>query len=177
MDARTSLANAQTEETEQRTDANIDKQMGQIMDTLGKGQKTGILTPSGTQIAAENLGVSDYLGVNPPDPSLMEKVYKMLGVDKEQTPHIDTPATPKAAPKKSKKSTKPSGQKIRVRRLSDGQTGTINAEDFDPKKYQDLSKEEGEKILSPDLAREYLKKAGGSKVLARKLAKADGFSF
>lgn len=122
--ARTGLTDAQADETRRKIEKMADEHIQNALKSIKVGQETGLLTPSGTKIAGEETGVFDFFGVNPPDPTVMEKIRSILGMDKEQTPR--TPA---------------------------------------PKK------------LTRELAIEYLRKAGGSKDLARQLAKADGYSF
>jgi hypothetical protein len=133
-EAGTRLADAQTTETEQRTEKAESPyfQLGNIMDSIQKGQKAGLLTPSGSRIAFENFGGPELSGVNAPEPSVIEKIKSVVGP--KQTPATSKKISPKAA--------KPSV-----------------------------------KTLTPELAKGYLRKAGGNKTLARQLAKADGYSF
>ena len=130
--ARTGQIGAETAKTEAEVErmGSPEVQTGLISDALTKGQKAGIITPSGAGKVFSVWGGPEKTGVNAPEPSIWDKLGEKIGLTKEQT--VVTP------PKITKKTTK---------------------------------------SLDAKTAAEYLKKAGGNKDLARKMAKIDGYIF
>jgi hypothetical protein len=102
-EARAGLAGAETEKTIAETDILNDpaNATGRILDTLGKGEKSGYIQPSGREPFFKAVG-GERLGVTAPSLGVMgtlkNKVNSMIGVTPQGPSNPATPVAPTPAP-------------------------------------------------------------------------------